>query len=393
MRHFTWSKIIGCVGLALLLALATPVAADEMWVHPGDKADREVGNWGTTNNGEARFSFSIPDDLTELESARVVLMGKKTTGITWDADLSISQDGAARDAYTASASGSASMVADAITEVDVTALFPAALAGGVDVAGLAFQGAKNGDLYVVGLRISYAVANPLADAGCEAGELLSGFDSAGEAVCVGFGDVLADVSCGDGEVLTGFDSAGDPVCVAGDTLLAGVTCPDGEVLQGFTADGTPICVDIDSGDTGTGGGGGEGGGGGGGGGGGTGEPAFSIDDVSVLEGDSGTVSALFTVTLSEALTSTQATIDYATADDTATAGSDYTAASGTLTFFPGQTSASFSVTVFGDLDVEPTETFNVNLSNVGVVGPEAAPTIADSQGVGTIINDDLSGGR
>ena len=53
-------------------------------------------------------------------------------------------------------------------------------------------------------------------------------------------------------------------------------------------------------------------------------PTLSINDVSVTEGNSGTVNAVFTVTLSSASSQT-VTVTYATANGTATAGSDYTA--------------------------------------------------------------------
>jgi hypothetical protein len=110
-------------------------------------------------------------------------------------------------------------------------------------------------------------------------------------------------------------------------------------------------------------------------------PGVSINDVTVTEGNSGTTDAIFTVTLSTVSSST-VTVKYDTADSTATAGSDYQSASGTLTFAPGQTSKTITVTVNGDTVVEPDETFFVNLSN-----PTNA-TITDSQGVGTIKNDD-----
>lgn len=42
------------------------------------------------------------------------------------------------------------------------------------------------------------------------------------------------------------------------------------------------------------------------------------------------------------------TINYTTADDTATAGSDYTATGGTLTFAAGVTSQAITVPVVGD---------------------------------------------
>jgi hypothetical protein len=112
-----------------------------------------------------------------------------------------------------------------------------------------------------------------------------------------------------------------------------------------------------------------------------GQPALSIGDVAVVEGDGGTVNAVFTVSLSSASTST-VTVNFATANGTATAGSDYTAASNTLTFTPGDTSETVTIVVSGDTVVEGNETFNVNLSN-----PTNA-TIGDGQGLGTIRNDD-----
>jgi uncharacterized repeat protein (TIGR01451 family) len=111
--------------------------------------------------------------------------------------------------------------------------------------------------------------------------------------------------------------------------------------------------------------------------------AVSINDVSVTEGNSGTVAANFTVSLSVPSSATT-TVDFATMDGTATvAGGDYLAASGTLTFAPGETSKPLTVTVNGDTAIEGNETFFVNLSNAS---PSA--TIADGQGQGTIVNDD-----
>ena len=99
------------------------------------------------------------------------------------------------------------------------------------------------------------------------------------------------------------------------------------------------------------------------------------------EGNTGTRPFAFTVTLSAAY-DVPVTVDYATANGTATAGSDYQAASGTLTFAPGETSKTITVLVNGDRLAEPNETFFVNLSS-----PTNA-TIADGQGVGTIVDDE-----
>ena len=64
-------------------------------------------------------------------------------------------------------------------------------------------------------------------------------------------------------------------------------------------------------------------------------PALAVDDVSVTEGDAGTVDATFTVSLS-APSGRAVTVDYATANGTATAAADYTAAAGTLAFAAGR---------------------------------------------------------
>jgi Tol biopolymer transport system component/predicted secreted protein len=112
-------------------------------------------------------------------------------------------------------------------------------------------------------------------------------------------------------------------------------------------------------------------------------PSLSINDVSVAEGDAGTTSAAFTVTLSAASGQT-VRLNYATADNSAVAGSDYQSTSGMLTFNPGDTTATVTVLVNGDTTFEPNETFFVNLSS-----PTNA-TISDSQGQGTIFNDDAA---
>jgi hypothetical protein len=111
-------------------------------------------------------------------------------------------------------------------------------------------------------------------------------------------------------------------------------------------------------------------------------PTFTINDVTLNEGNGGPTTFTFTVTKNGA-TALNASVDYATADDSATSPSDYAAATTTtLTFTPIDTSKTFDVTVNGDLAKEPTEAFFVNLSS-----PTNA-TIADGQGVGTITNDD-----
>jgi len=111
--------------------------------------------------------------------------------------------------------------------------------------------------------------------------------------------------------------------------------------------------------------------------------ALTINDVTLSEGNSGTTSFDFTVTLTPA-SAFPVTVNWATADGSAIAGSDYQPASGSLTFAPGQTSKTVSVLVTGDVTTETNEFFFVNLFNPGNA------SISDAQGQGTINNDDAN---
>ena len=91
--------------------------------------------------------------------------------------------------------------------------------------------------------------------------------------------------------------------------------------------------------------------------------------------------AEFTVTLSEASTGA-VTVEYRTANVTATAGFDYAETSGTLTIAANNTTATIAVEVLNDGDAEGTERFTVELSGA------SGATIVDGEGVGTITDDD-----
>jgi len=110
-------------------------------------------------------------------------------------------------------------------------------------------------------------------------------------------------------------------------------------------------------------------------------PALSVADASVTEGDAGDVTLSFTVSLSAASSNT-VTLDFATADGSATAPDDYDALSGTLSITAGTTSQSIDVTVHGDSVDEANETFTVTLS-----APTNA-TLATTVVTGTVFDDD-----
>lgn len=113
---------------------------------------------------------------------------------------------------------------------------------------------------------------------------------------------------------------------------------------------------------------------------------ISINDVSIVEGNSGTTNFTFSATLSHAV-NTPVSVNFATANGTASSGTDYATSSGTVTFngTAGETK-TITITVNGDTDFEPDETFFVNLSTVQAGGRNV--TISDNQGQGTIQNDD-----
>ena len=112
-------------------------------------------------------------------------------------------------------------------------------------------------------------------------------------------------------------------------------------------------------------------------------PAFSTSSTSIAEGQSGTKSLNFTVSLSSASSST-ITMQYATNDISAKAGSDYLASNGTLTFAPGEKSKTISVIINGDTDYENDESFGLTLTNA------INATISTPSVTGLIINDDTA---
>jgi uncharacterized protein len=113
-------------------------------------------------------------------------------------------------------------------------------------------------------------------------------------------------------------------------------------------------------------------------------PSLSINDLSANEGDSGTTAFNFTVSLSSPAGAAGVTFDIATADGSATAPGDYAANSLTgQTIAAGNSTYTFTVLVSGDTAVEPTKAFFVNVSTV------TGATVADAQGQGTILDDDV----
>jgi streptogramin lyase len=105
---------------------------------------------------------------------------------------------------------------------------------------------------------------------------------------------------------------------------------------------------------------------------------IAVDGPSVVEGSTGTTTPV-TFTIQRTDTSSALTVNWATADDSATAGSDYLSASGQVTFGVGEATQTVPVTVAGDNTGEANETFRL------IVTPAGGTSI---MGVATILNDD-----
>jgi len=118
-------------------------------------------------------------------------------------------------------------------------------------------------------------------------------------------------------------------------------------------------------------------------------PIIDVLDVSIAEGNSSSDQVYLHVLLSEPAPTT-ITVQYRTADSTATQNQDYDDRSGTLQFLAGQQSSYISIPVYGDTNIESDETFTVRLSNpTGAVFSNGLPTldatvlIRDNDGGGT----------
>ncbi len=110
---------------------------------------------------------------------------------------------------------------------------------------------------------------------------------------------------------------------------------------------------------------------------------FSINDVSLTEGNSGT--KLFTFTVTETDNTAANSVQVQSSNGTATSGSDYVAFPLTTVNFTagGAKTQTVSVTVNGDVTIENDETFTMTLSNAS-----SGSVLFDATGIGTIVDDD-----
>ena len=108
-------------------------------------------------------------------------------------------------------------------------------------------------------------------------------------------------------------------------------------------------------------------------------PTISINDVTITEGDAGTLTMNFTVTQTG---KGKSSVRFATAEDTASSPAKLSARTGTLRFAGGHRRNKVAITIVGDMLDEANERFFVRLSN-----PTGA-TISNGEGTGTITDND-----
>ncbi|QDT43126.1 Calx-beta domain protein [Gimesia alba] len=115
------------------------------------------------------------------------------------------------------------------------------------------------------------------------------------------------------------------------------------------------------------------------------QAAISINDVTVDE-NAGT--AILTVSLNLPV-DTAISVDYTTAEGTASSPNDYTNTSGTLTFNPGDLSQTIVIPITDTDQIELDETFLVNLTNLQANGADII--LGDNQAIVTITDNDQAG--
>lgn len=109
-------------------------------------------------------------------------------------------------------------------------------------------------------------------------------------------------------------------------------------------------------------------------------PRITVDPVQLVEGNSGSTQAVFTVRLSREYP-LEVEFSYSTVDGSAGA-TDYEGRSGTLTFLPGETEKQIAIAVWGDGLDEGDESFFLSIESAGSALVDGGPVVC------TILSDE-----
>lgn len=321
---------------------------------PGEAADHETSvwySWTPSASGPAAVSAAT----TGFDSTLQVYTGSSTAGLTLVAsststsgDSAVNFDAVAGTTYRIAVDGHSFGFGSFVLGYATNVATPVVSIGDVTVPE-GNSGTRNA-IFTVSLAepsgFPVTVPYATASAGATAG---SDYTAKSGTVSLAPGTTSATV-----KVPVAGDTADEPNEGFTVTLsaVAGVTLADG-TGAGTIADDDPLPV----------------------------AKSLSVGDVRVHEGNGGTRTAVFTVSLAKPSTAT-VSVAFATANGTAGKLADYVKKTGKLTFAPGVTGMTVKVIVNPDTAAESDETFVVNLSS-----PYGA-TVADGSGTATIVDDD-----
>ncbi len=140
----------------LVIARGPLMASDELWVTPISPADDLLSTTSQRNEGQTRFSFTVPSEMSAFVGAEVVLIGQADTTIDYQLELSILANPSRRVDFAGSLGGGPVTVSTGQrTEIDVSAIIPQ-LHSGLDQVSVLFETPTSSSLVqVIGLRFRY----------------------------------------------------------------------------------------------------------------------------------------------------------------------------------------------------------------------------------------------
>ncbi len=133
------------------------MATDELWVTPlASSANDLLSTTSQRNDGQTRFSFTVPAEMGTFVGAEVVLIGQADTTIDYQLQLSILANPSRRTDFGGSLGGGPVTISTGErTEIDVSAIIPQ-LHSGLDQVSVLFETPTSSSrVQVIGLRFRY----------------------------------------------------------------------------------------------------------------------------------------------------------------------------------------------------------------------------------------------